>query len=134
MATYNHLPTDLTANIFTYLRHERRQPPHAYCIDKLIEYTDECIDRDNECLTEDGELIYESAEVRPCREFLDDFVGRAVWTQFFIPYVDAMGYDEYGEMGDYRPAQRLSWTYAWGELDKKYDIYDKNGRLNMMPR
>ena len=137
MATYNHLPTELTANVFSYLRHERRQPPHAYCIDKLIEYTDECIDPDNECLDEDGELIYESADVRPAREFLDNFVGVAVWTQFFIPYVEAMGYNDddgdYREITDYREPQRLSWTYACGELDRKYNKYDKNGRLNVFP-
>jgi hypothetical protein len=137
MATYNHLPTELTANIFTYLRHERRQPPHAYCIDKLIEYTDDLIDRENEGLTDDGELVYESASPREAREFLDEFVGEAVWTRFFFPYVEAMGYDDdddYREIKDYREPQRLSWTYAWGDMDRKYDIYDKNGRLNMMPR
>ena len=133
MATYNHLPTELTANVFSYLRDGRRKPPHAYCIDKLIEYTNDLIEP-RLGLTEDGELIYTAADVRPAREFLDDFVGRAAWTEFFIPYVDAMGYDdETGEMDDYREPQRLSWTYALGDMNKKYDIYDKNGRLNIMP-
>ena len=38
MATYNHLPTVLTANIFTYLRHERRRPPHFTAMNELKEY------------------------------------------------------------------------------------------------
>ena len=37
-ATYNHLPTELTTNIFTYLRHERRQPPHAAAMNELKKY------------------------------------------------------------------------------------------------
>jgi hypothetical protein len=36
MATYNRLPTDLTANIFTYLRRERRRPPHFTAMNDLI--------------------------------------------------------------------------------------------------
>jgi len=132
MATYNHLPTELTANIFTYLRQERRQPPHAYCIDKLIEYTNDFI-IPHEGLTDEGFEIYEYGGVE-AREALGEFVGEAVHTQFFTPYIDAMGYDdETEEITDYREPQRLSWTYAVGDMDRKYDLRDKNGRLNMMP-
>ena len=38
MATYNDLPTELTANVFSYLRQERRQPPHFTIIKELIDY------------------------------------------------------------------------------------------------
>lgn len=133
MATYNHLPTELTANIFSYLRHERRQPPHAYCIDKLIEYTHDLIEP-YLGLTDEGFEVYEYGGAE-AREAVGKFVGEAVHTQFFIPYIDAMGYDEETEeMDNYREPQRLSWTYAWGDMDKKYDRRDKNGRLNMMPQ
>ena len=134
MATYNHLPTELTANIFTYLRQERRQPPHAYCMDMLIEYTHDLIDPHSECLTGEGFEVYEFPGGDEAREILGGFIGVAVHTKFFIPYVDAMGYDdETEEMDDYRTPQRLSWTYAWGDMDKKYDHYDKNGHVNVMP-
>jgi len=130
MATYNNLPTELTANIFSYLRHERRQPPHAYCIDKLIEYTNDLIDP---CygLTEEGEMVWESIDAT--REFLGNHVGRAVFTSFFIPYVESMGLDEDYDMDNYREPQILSWTYSLGDMNKKYNKYDKNGRPNMMP-
>ncbi len=132
-ATYNDLPTELTANIFSYLRHERRQPPHAYCIDKLIEYTHDLLDP-YDGLTEDGEMVWESIDARGTREFLGNHVGRAVFTSFFIPYVEAMGFDEDTyQIEDYREPQYLSWTYAIGGTNKKYDRYDKNGILNMMP-
>jgi hypothetical protein len=44
MAAYNDLPTDLTKNIFTYLRQERRQPPHADAIQKMIDYIEDGIE------------------------------------------------------------------------------------------
>ena len=93
MATYNDLPTVVTENIFTYLRHERRQPPHAYCIDKLIEYTNDLIDP-YIGLTDEGEHLYDDLSLEPAREFFGDFVGEAVMTSFFCPYVEDMGYDE----------------------------------------
>ena len=36
MATYNDLPTELTADVFSYLRQERRQPPHFRAMNDLI--------------------------------------------------------------------------------------------------
>ena len=36
MATYNDLPTELTAGVFSFLRHERRQPPHFMAMNDLI--------------------------------------------------------------------------------------------------
>ena len=78
--------------------------------------------------------MYENLGLHSAREFFGDFVGEAVMTSFFCPYVEDMGYDEYDqEMDDYREPQRLSWTYAWGDMDKKYDLRDKNGRVNVMP-
>jgi len=44
MTTYNNLPTDLTANIFTYLRQERRQPPHAIAIQNMIDYIEDGVE------------------------------------------------------------------------------------------
>ena len=44
MATYNNLPTDLTANIFTCLRQERRQPPHAVAIQNMIDYIEDGVE------------------------------------------------------------------------------------------
>ncbi len=133
MATYNNLPTEVTANVFSYLRHERRQPPHAYCIDRLIEYTHDLIDP-YMGLTDEGERIYEDLNPEPAREFFGDFVGEAVVTSFFCPYVEDMGYDEYNrELDDYREPQYLSWTYAYGDMTRKYDHYDKNGRVNVIP-
>jgi hypothetical protein len=43
MATYNHLPTEITANIFTYLRHERRQPCHCLAIKGMVREIDDNI-------------------------------------------------------------------------------------------
>jgi len=59
MATYNDLPTEITANIFSYLRHERRKPVHALPIMELI------VDVDRKVITRDGKYrvpqsIYES--------------------------------------------------------------------------
>jgi hypothetical protein len=45
MTTYNNLPTDLTANIFTYLRQERRQPPHAAAMQTAIDTLTAGVDR-----------------------------------------------------------------------------------------
>ena len=36
MATYNDLPIELTAGVFSFLRHERRQPPHFMAMNDLI--------------------------------------------------------------------------------------------------
>ena len=44
MSTYNSLPSVLTENIFTYLRQERRQPPHADAIQKMIDYIEDGVE------------------------------------------------------------------------------------------
>ncbi len=43
MATYNHLPTELTAIIFSYLRQERRQPCHCQAIKGMVREIDDSI-------------------------------------------------------------------------------------------
>jgi hypothetical protein len=59
MATYNHLPTDLTANIFTYLRRERRRPSHFTAINELIDYIN-------------ADIIYEDDRI-VCRRIYDNY-------------------------------------------------------------
>jgi len=130
MATYNDLPTELTENIFTYMRHERRQPPHAYCIDKLIQNTDELI----------SSAVYDFTDILAVlegREELSDYVGsytgNAVELEFFYPYLIAHGWDEWNneiDEDDYEEPQVLSWTFHNGDMTKKYDRYDKNGTMN----
>ena len=60
MATYNHLPTEVTANIFTYMRHERRQPPHFKAINELIDYIN-------------ADIIYEDNSI-VCSRIYDNYV------------------------------------------------------------
>ena len=43
MATYNDLPTELTAAIFSYLRQERRQPCHCQAIKGMVRDIDDNI-------------------------------------------------------------------------------------------
>ena len=130
MATYNDLPTELTENIFTYMRHERRQPPHAYCIDKLIQNTDELI----------SSAVYDFTDILAVlegREELSDYVGsytgNAVELEFFYPYLIAHGWDESNneiDEDDYEEPQVLSWTFHLGDMTKKYEKHDKNGVPN----
>jgi len=61
MTTYNNLPTELTANIFTYLRHERRKPPHVKVLHELIELIN-------------ADIIYEGDSIM-CRRIYDNYVG-----------------------------------------------------------
>ena len=130
MATYNNLPTELTDNIFSYLRDGRRQAPHAYCMDKLIEYIDSLMTWNGGFTDEGLEVITGQAELT---EYVG-YVGTAVEMAFFYPYIEEMGWDEVTNLlDDYREPQSLSWTYALGDMNKKYNKYDKNGRINMMP-
>ena len=135
MATYNNLPAVVTENIFTYLRHERRQPPHAYCIDRLIDFTADCIDPHGwvMTLTDDGVVLYESQEHSDACEMLGNHVGDAVLNMFFVPYIVARGFSihtwEFDD-DDYEERQTLSWTFHNGDMTKKYDKYDKNGTMN----
>jgi len=127
MATYNDLPTDITANIFTYLRQERRQPPHAYCIDKLIQHIDDLI-LDDEFTLEGEDVIYGNAELS---DHVGPYTGNAVEMAFFYPYIEACGWDEWDNtFNDYTEPQLLSWTYDVGNMTRKYDRYDKTGAMN----
>ena len=77
MATYNHLPTALTANIFTYLRHERRQPPHFTAINELVEYIN-------------ADIIYEDDSI-VCRRIYDNYVamkGQGPGDEYDEPFED----------------------------------------------
>ena len=47
MATYNNLPTEVTANVFTYMRHELRQPPHAAAMKAMIKIIDDNVTIEN---------------------------------------------------------------------------------------
>ena len=76
-ATYNHLPTEITANIFTYLRQERRLPPHFTAINELIEYIN-------------ADIIYESDRIM-CRRIYDNYVcmkGQGPGDQYEEPFED----------------------------------------------
>jgi hypothetical protein len=129
MATYNDLPTDLTTNVFTYLRQERRQPPHAYCIDMLIQNIDGLILYDE--LTLEGEnVIYGNDELS---DHVGLYTGNAVEMAFFYPYIEERGWDEVDNtFSDYTEPQVLSWTYDTGNMTRKYDRYDKTGALNFI--
>jgi hypothetical protein len=127
MATYNDLPTDLTTNVFTYLRQERRQPPHAYCIDMLIQNIDGLILYDE--LTLEGEnVIYGNDELS---DHVGLYTGNAVEMAFFYPYIEEHGWDEMDNtFSNYTEPQVLSWTYDTGNMTRKYYRYDKTGTLN----
>jgi len=59
MATYNDLPTEITANIFSYLRHERRKPDHCLVIKGMFHGIDDNVDiRDDKVWIQD--TIYET--------------------------------------------------------------------------
>lgn len=50
MTSYNELPIVLTKKIFTYLRQERRQPPHVNAIKEMIDYIENGVIRyDDDC-------------------------------------------------------------------------------------
>ena len=95
MTTYNNLPTDLTANIFTYLRQERRQPPHAIAIQNMIDYI------------EDGVEIYDEE-----REQIN--VHERVWCTYAHIKTD-MGEDE--SLFQYHPGMCTIWEeWAHGAM------------------
>jgi hypothetical protein len=129
MATYNDLPTELTAKIFTYLRHERHQPPHAYCIDKLIQNVYELISSAAYDFT-DIEAVLQGRE--ELSDYVGSYTGNAVELAFFYPYLVDHGWDEMtnGIDFDHEEPQMLSWTFHLGDMTKKYDRYDKNGVPN----
>jgi len=130
MATYNDLPTVVTENIFTYLRHERRQPPHAYCIDKLIQSTDELM---SSAAYDSTDLLAVVQGREELIDYLGSYTGNAVEFEFFYPYLQNHGWDEWTnefDEDDYEEPQMLSWTFHKGDMTKKYDRYDKNGVMN----
>ena len=128
MATYNSLPSVLTENIFTYMRHERRQPPHAYCIDKLIQHTDELISSAVYDVTDLWEVLQGREELS---DYVGSYTGDAVKSVFFYPYLVDHGWDERdNSIEEFEEPQVLSWTFHNGDMTKKYDRYDKNGVMN----
>jgi len=59
MATYNDLPTEITAIIFSYLRQERRKPDHCLVIKGMFHEIDDNVDiRDDKVWVQD--TIYET--------------------------------------------------------------------------
>jgi hypothetical protein len=122
MATYNNLPTEVTANVFSYLRHERRQPPHAYCIDRLIEFTNDLI---SSAVHGDTDFLAVVQGQEELSAYLGSYTGNAVELEFFYPYLQDHGWDEWtNEFDDeeYEEPQMLSWTYAFGDMTKKLDL------------
>jgi len=65
MATYNDLPTELTANVFSYLRQERRQPPHFTIINELIDYIN------TDVTYEDNRIV--------CRRIYENYASMKGW-------------------------------------------------------
>jgi len=101
MATYNNLPTDLTANIFSYLRHERRQPPHAIAIKNMIDYI------------EDGVLIYDDE-----REQIN--VEERVWSTY--AHIKTDNYED-GSLFVEGPDTTNVWDeWANGNDDVRYEL------------
>ena len=127
MASYNDLPAVLTANIFTYLRQERRQPPHAYCIDKLIQRTDKLIGEKDSQITDECYLVMEERD-ELCY-YVGTYIGNVVDHRFFYPYLMLNrkyaytdGFELQGEKckvkGD--KGKLISWSYENEDMNKKY--------------
>ena len=105
MTTYNNLPTDLTANIFTYLRQERRQPPHAAAMQNMIDYI------------EDGVEIY---DLFPQQQIN---VHERVWSTY--AHIKTDNYED-GSLFVEGPTSTNVWDeWANGDMSRGYEVQYK---------
>ena len=90
MATYNDLPTVITANIFTYLRHERRKPDHCLVIKGMFHEIDDNV----EIIKDEIRITYTLYET----------LGNFIDYETTIMHI---------EMGNHPPSPFRKWNKNW---------------------